>query len=183
MLSFVYSSKVTDLAGDVVYPNGIDFTNYLTRNPLILLQHDMSSWPIGKTRSMSVQGDDLIGTIEFFTDLDAAGIGEKARAAMELVKRRTMGISITFLPKEFALNDSDGINFYKSYMIEASVCSVPCCPTAYALSGPVSNSADAVEIEALEMELDLVQQVLDSVTKIDRQRCAAKRRRAIMIAC
>jgi hypothetical protein len=147
VLKFVFSSKATDLSGDRVFPDGVDFKNYATRNPIVLAHHDLHSWGIGKTIDMSVVGDEIIGTIEFFTDLDEAGVGTNARAAVELIKRGVMGISITFIPKTFELNATDGIDFLTSYMLESSVCTVPCNPDSYLIPSPVVPDVVAASLD------------------------------------
>lgn len=137
ILNFVFSTKETDLAGDRVFPDGVDITNYMARNPLILLHHDTHTFPIGKTLDLSVVDDRLIGSIEFFTDLDEANVGTQARAAVELIKRGTMGLSITFIPKDFELNTTDGLDFKKTLLLETSVVTVPCNPSSFHIPDPV----------------------------------------------
>lgn len=169
ILKFVFSSNVVDLSGDRVFPEGIDTKMYREKNSLILLHHDMHSFPIGRTIALDVVNNDLIGTVEFFTDLDEADVGTNARAAVELIKRGTMGLSITFIPKKFELNSTDGIDFLESFLIETSVVSVPACPAAYLISEPevVANSVT----EDLVKKNDIV----------ERQRMAAKRQRIIAL--
>jgi phage head maturation protease len=152
ILKFVFSSKVVDLNGDRVFPKGIDTQTYTTRNPLILLHHETHSFPIGKTLDLQVINDELIGTVQFFTDLDEAGVGSNARAAVELIKRGTMGLSITFIPKEFSLNATDGVDFQRCLLVETSVVSVPCNPAAYL----VNNELDLTDATArTQLEADM----------------------------
>lgn len=136
ILRFVFSSTAVDMSGDRIFPKGIDTATYTQRNPLILLHHEMHSFPIGKTIALDVVGEELIGTVQFFTDLDEADVGTNARAAVELIKRGTMGLSITFIPKQFELNSTDGLDYTESLLIETSVVSVPCNPSAYLVSDP-----------------------------------------------
>lgn len=163
VLTFVFSSRAVDRSGDRVFPEGIDFSDYIERNPLILLHHDMHSFPIGKTTTLAVEGDELVGTIEFFVDLDEADIGTNARAAVELIKRGTMGISITFVPKEFELNTTDGIDFKACAILEVSCVTVPCNTDAFLV-------ADTTVIPDLTVSNSI---------RLDRVRKAAARRRAI----
>jgi phage head maturation protease len=153
VLAFVFSSKTIDLSGDRVFPAGVDTTNYMARNPLILLHHDIHSFPVGKTLSLDVVGDQLIGRVQFFTDIEDAGVGANARAAMELIKRGTMGVSISFIPREFELNSTDGVDFTQSYMIETSVCTVPACPEAYLIPDPVAPISNSVSLNAIRQRL------------------------------
>ena len=145
VLRFVFSSKNVDRSGDRVFPDGLDFRGYLARNPLILMHHDLHSLPIGKTISLGVEGDELIGDVEFFTDLEEANVGTNARACLELIKRGVMGLSITFLPKEVEPNNSEGIDFKKAEILETSVVSVPCNPDAFKVE-PVKNGLDAAAL-------------------------------------
>lgn len=170
VLKFVFSSKSTDLSGDRVFPSGIDFKKYTERNPIILLHHDMHDWGIGKTIDLSVEGDKLIGSIEFFTDLDEDNIGAKARAAVEMVKRGVMGISITFIPKEFELNATDGLDITKCVLLESSVVTVPCNTDSYLITptGPLETVSNSLPDDAA------VQKAVD-----ERSRFAAMRRRAL----
>lgn len=132
-MRFVFSSKTVDHAGDVVYPEGVDFSNYMAKNPIILLHHDMNSFPIGKTVSLNVVDNRLIGEIEFFKDIESGNVGDNAKAAVELLRKGVMGVSITFVPKEVSFNNTDGLDIKRSVLVETSVVTVPCCTEAFRL--------------------------------------------------
>lgn len=174
ILKFVFSSKVVDLNGDRVFPKGIDIKTYIERNPLILLHHETHSFPIGKTIDLQVVNDELIGTVQFFTDLDEANVGSNARAAVELIKRGTMGLSITFIPKEFSLNTTDGVDFQQCLLIETSVVSVPCNPSAYLVMNELDTSGTVGE--------DFEKAIALELRRIQRSKQAEYRYRAITLA-
>ncbi len=147
-LQFVFSTDSVDRSGDRVMPDGLDFSNYMERNSLILLHHDLHSFPIARTIALGVQAKSLVGTIEFFTDLDEGGVGTNARAALELIKRGTMGLSITFIPKDFELNTTDGLDFMAGEIVETSVVSVPCNRDAFRIpSEPVTQDSSSHSVD------------------------------------
>lgn len=170
VLKFIFSSKSLDLSNDRVFPTGIDFKKYVERNPIILLHHDLHAWGIGKTIDLGVEKDTLVGTIEFFTDIEDENVGAKARTAIEMVKRGVMGISITFIPKEFELNTSQGLDITKCILLESSVVTVPCNTDAYL----ISDSVDPQTISNAISEQEAIQKHAD-----ERSRLANARRRSM----
>lgn len=146
-LRFTFTTPSVDSDGDRIMSEGVDLTRF-QRNPIILLHHDMKSLPIGKCVSLEVSKAGMAGAIEFFTDIDEADIGTNARGVMALFRRGVMGISITFRPKDFVLNTTDGLDIRACELLEVSCVTVPSNPDAYLIpegesAGPkVSEKSD-----------------------------------------
>ena len=139
VMTFVFSTPTQDLNNDIVEPDGIDYKNYIRDNPIILLHHDLHDWAIGKTIDLQVVGQKLIGTVEFFTDVEG-DVGENARTAVALINKGVMGVSITFIPKTFdLLPDGNGVHVTKCRLIETSVVTVPSNLDSYKISASIGE--------------------------------------------
>lgn len=127
---FVFSDATVDHAGDSIDPKGWDL-GVFKRNPVALFSHMSWEPPIGRASNVKVEGDQLVGDIEFA----AADVYDFADTIYRLVKGGFMNaVSVGFKPKEWAFAaDKDrpfGINFKKQTLLEISVCPVPCNPNA-----------------------------------------------------
>lgn len=121
----IVSTGDVDRAGDIIDPNGIDFTAY-RKNPVILYQHDHDE-PIARCTEIGV----VDGKVEALVQFPDAGAAEKSDEVYNLIKAGVLNaISIGFIPLESVSidpKDSWGAKRYtKCEMLEASIVSVPC---------------------------------------------------------
>jgi len=87
-----------DSDGDVVLPNGLDFSRY-TKNPVVLFNHDLSQ-PIGFAEEIKVNDNNVIAKTRF-------GSTEEAQKIYQLVKDRVLRThSIGFIPLEAEVRGS-----------------------------------------------------------------------------
>lgn len=127
---FVFSDASIDHAGDSIDAKGWDL-GVFKRNPVALFSHLSWEPPIGRASNVQVQGDTLVGDIEFAS----ADVYEFADTIFKLVDGGFLNaVSVGFKPKEWAFtNDKNrpyGIDFKKQTLLEISVCPVPCNPNA-----------------------------------------------------
>ena len=116
------STETADRVGDVVKMAGVDLENY-KKNPIILFNHDYDK-PIGKALDVQVIDSKLIFKIQF-ADTDFG------REIYYLLKNGYMNASsIGFIGKEYEPNDFGGLTFTKIELLELSIVSVPCNPSA-----------------------------------------------------
>ena len=154
-MSFVASTDRADRYGDIINQQGWDLDAYRS-NPVVLLNHDHGSLPIGKgTVRIGEQG--LIIDVEFdMADPRAAEIAGKA-------KRGFMNaVSVGFSPLKstprsdlpvthYAHSKSGGNYFDRAELLEVSVVTIPA-------------NADAVAIAAKQLgALDLRSMITDIV--------------------
>jgi len=129
-MRFVFSDATVDHSDDSIDPKGWD-TSLFKRNPVALFSHMSWEPPIGRSPYVAVEGDKLVGDIEFAS----ADIYPFADTIYRLLKGKFMNaVSVGFLPKEWAFsadkNRPYGIDFKKQTLLEISVCPVPCNPNA-----------------------------------------------------
>lgn len=126
---FVFSDATVDHSNDSIDPKGWDLKVF-NRNPVALFSH--ASWepPIGRASNVSVQGDKLVGDIEFAS----ADVYPFADTIYRLVDGGFLkAVSVGFMPKEWAFSSDKnrpyGIDFKKQLLAEISVCAVPANPS------------------------------------------------------
>ena len=129
-LRFVFSDATVDHSGDSIDPKGWDL-GIFKRNPVALFSHMSWDPPIGRASNVVVDGDKLVGDIEFA----AAEVYDFADTIYRLVKGGFLkAVSVGFMPKEWAFSSDKnrpyGIDFKKQTLLEISVCPVPCNPNA-----------------------------------------------------
>ncbi|WP_316234652.1 HK97 family phage prohead protease [Bradyrhizobium sp. SZCCHNR1020] len=126
-VSFVFSDGSVDRYGDTINPRGwvLDAFN---ANPIALFGHDTSSVEnvIGRASNVRVEGDRLIGDIEFMS----GDVNPNAEAVFQMVKAGFLRtVSVGFQPIEWvAAKDRSrpgGIDFKKQELVEISVVPVP----------------------------------------------------------
>jgi HK97 family phage prohead protease len=130
---YVLSTKTADRMNDTIDPNGWRLDNY-RKNPVLLLNHDKRSLPIGKALSVGVQGGQLVGTYQFAT-ADEYPIAD---TCFKLVKGGYMpGGSVGFMPIKYVFNEETaGVDFLEQELLEFSAVTVPCNPDAMCMSYP-----------------------------------------------
>ena len=119
-----------DHSGDSIDPKGWDLSIFKS-NPVALFSHMSWEPPIGRASNVAVQGDKLVGDIEFAT----ADVYDFADTIYRLVDGGFLkAVSVGFKPDDWSFSsDKDrpyGIDFKKQTLLEISICPVPCNPNA-----------------------------------------------------
>jgi len=132
-LRFCFSDGSVDRMGDTIDAAGWDISDFV-RNPVALWAHDSSQPPIGRAGNVGVEGDRLMGNIEFAP--------AETYAFADTVYRLTLGkflnaVSVGFLPVRYTFVDNDpergfGVDFLEQSLLEISICPVPANPNALA---------------------------------------------------
>ena len=130
-LRFCFSDDSVDRMNDTIAAAGWDLTDFLA-NPVALWAHDSSAPPIGGARNVGVEGERLLGDIEFAPP--------ETYAFADTIYRLVLGkflraVSVGFLPTRYAFVENDpergfGIDFLEQALLEISVCPVPANPNA-----------------------------------------------------
>lgn len=116
------STEAVDRTGDIIKMSGVDLVNY-QKNPVILFNHDYDKI-IGKALEVKVVDSKLIFKIEFADT-------KLGNEIYYLLKNGYMNASsIGFIGKEYEGNEHGGLTFTKIELLELSIVSVPCNPTA-----------------------------------------------------
>jgi len=154
VIEFIASKEVVDRDGEIVRIKGLDLKEY-KKNPLVLLNHDRHSLPIGKATKVWKSGDELKIKIKF-TEPEEYSVGD---TVYKLVKGGYMNaLSIGFLP------DFDSIEypekrpgkkqvyriFNKSALLEVSVVGVPANPEALITGKSLQDAYEHEIIDELE---------------------------------
>ena len=134
----IVSTGDVDRAGDIIDPNGIDFTAY-RKNPVVLYQHDHDE-PIARCTDIGV----VDGRVEALVQFPDQGAAEKSDEVYNLIKAGVLNaISIGFIPLEsISLDPKDSWGpkrYTKCECIEFSVVSVPCNSNALIVERTVSS--------------------------------------------
>lgn len=153
-MSFIASTARADRYGDIIDVKGWDLESYKS-NPVILLNHDHQSLPIGKG-TVRLTDEALIIDVDFdMEDPKAAEIaGKAARGFMSAV-------SVGFTPKKaiaradlpiehYAYSKSGGQFFEKAELLEVSIVTIPA-------------NADAVAIAAKNIGFDLKSYIKEQI--------------------
>jgi HK97 family phage prohead protease len=130
-LRFCFSDNSVDRMNDTIAAAGWDISDFLA-NPVALWAHDSSAPPIGGARNVGVEGNRLLGDIEFAPP--------ETYAFADTIYRLVLGkflraVSVGFLPTRYAFVENDpergfGIDFLEQSLLEISVCPVPANPNA-----------------------------------------------------
>jgi len=130
-LRFCFSDGSVDRMNDTIAAAGWDLTDFQA-NPVALWAHDSSAPPIGGARNVGVEGDRLLGDIEFAPP--------ETYAFADTIYRLVLGkflraVSVGFMPTRYAFVENDpergfGIDFLEQSLLEISVCPVPANPNA-----------------------------------------------------
>jgi HK97 family phage major capsid protein/HK97 family phage prohead protease len=121
--TFVASTEDEDRMSDRVLVSGWDLANY-RRNPVVLLNHDRSSLPVGRGRAYVV-GKQLM--------LDAS-FDEGDPRGQDVVRKLDAGVlnavSVGFLARRVTPNKLGGVDVLEAELTEVSVVTVPANPNA-----------------------------------------------------
>jgi HK97 family phage prohead protease len=127
---FCFSDSGEDRMTDTIDAKGWQLDNFL-RAPTALFAHDSNAPPIGRAANVAVEGERLMGDIEFAPP----EVYEFADTIYKLVGGRFLNaVSVGFLPVEHQWsNDPErewGIDFIAQELLEISVVPVPANPRA-----------------------------------------------------
>tara|TARA_A100001201_G_scaffold51969_1_gene51480 strand:- start:170 stop:928 length:759 start_codon:yes stop_codon:yes gene_type:complete len=158
--SFVASTENSDRYGDVINQKGWSLEAY-NRNPVVLLNHNSNSLPIGKGK-VEIKDGQLMIDVEFDQE------DELARKVESKVKNGYINaVSVGFnpieskrrseLPKEHKAFGKRGMYFEKSELLEVSIVTIP------ANSDATAKQFNAIEkrISDLEESLAELKHILD----------------------
>lgn len=123
---FALSTKAADRDGDTLAQDGWKLDNYRA-NPVVLWMHDKRTPPIGKMINIGLQGDDLVGDIQFAT----AEQNPFADTIFKLVEGGFLNAgSVGFMPMRWEINADGGLDFKEQELLEYSIVTVPANPEA-----------------------------------------------------
>ncbi len=140
-----FSTGAVDRQRDVIHQSGWRLDNY-KKNPLLLYAHNYQSVPIGRVDGIRVEGDALVGALDFAP----TPFANEIRALVEGGYLNTF--SVGFRPLKQAYNaERDGIDFLEQELLEISIVPVPANPNALvegrASTPPVSSWAKDLTLE------------------------------------
>lgn len=123
----IITTNSVDRYNEIVQPDGIQLTNY-QKNPVVLLNHNQNTLPIGKNIWIKKDANGLIAQTQFAK----TSLGEDV---MNLYKDGFMNaFSIGFIPLRYEFDSQDRIVFTQSELLEYSCVSVPANQDALALA-------------------------------------------------
>lgn len=136
---FIITTKSTDRDDDIVYPKGLDTSNFM-KNPVVLFAHDQRNLPVGKAIGINRTKDSIEAEVEFLPE----GVDEVADKVYTLVDLGFLkGASIGFKPTEYDYVEERGVyggyDITKSELLEFSIVPVPSNPEALAKSYEEGN--------------------------------------------
>ncbi|MEZ0060898.1 HK97 family phage prohead protease [Bradyrhizobium elkanii] len=130
--TFVFSDNSVDRYGDTIDARGWVLDKFVA-NPVALFGHDSNSVEnvIGKARNVRVDGQRLVGEIEFME----ASVNPNAEAVYQMVKGGYLNaVSVGFAPIDWAPTKDKsrpgGVDFKKQELLEISIVPIPANPAA-----------------------------------------------------
>ena len=175
-LRFCFSDNSVDRMGDTIDTAGWDLTDF-NRNPVALWAHDSSAPPIGGARDVAVEGQRLMGDIEFARPETYAFAEAIYRLLLDKFIR-AVSVGFMQIKYRFAENDPDrafGVDFLEQSLLEISVCPVPANPNALAEARRKGIDTRPL-IEWAERTLDGGGKVILPRAELERLRMAAPAR-------
>lgn len=146
--TFVFSDNSVDRYGDTIDARGWVLDKFLA-NPVALFGHDSGTVEnvIGKARNVRVEGQRLIGEIEFME----ASVNPTAETVYQMVKAGYLNaVSVGFAPIEWSLakdkSRPQGVDFKKQELLEISIVPIPANPSAL-----VQARAAGIEVDRLAL--------------------------------
>jgi HK97 family phage prohead protease len=150
-VSFVFSDSSVDRYGDTIDARGWVLDNFKA-NPVALFGHDANTVEnvIGNARNVRVEGNRLIGDIEFMP----AETNPNAEVVYQMVKGGYLKtVSVGFQPLEWHLtkdkNRPGGVDFRKQELLEISIVPIPANPNAL-----TQAKAAGLDIERIGLKAD-----------------------------
>ena len=136
--SFIASTDKADRYGDIINQSGWELDSY-ERNPILLLNHEHNSLPIGRGK-VKIAAEGLIIDVEFdMEDERAAEIAGKVERgflnAVSVGFTPLKAVSRANLPREHAAySDEGGSYFEKAELLEVSIVTIPANSDATAIA-------------------------------------------------
>lgn len=170
---FCFSDGSVDRMNDTIDPAGWNLSDF-EKNPVALWAHDSTSPPIGRASGVGIEGDRLMGDIEFMP----ADVYPFAETIYRMVAGGWLNaVSVGFLPRDYDWSDDDdrewGMDFRSQDLLEISIVPVPALATAL-----IDARAKGVDtrpiVEWAERALDGGGKVIVPKTELERLRKAAK---------
>ena len=164
-ISFIASTNSVDRYGDVINQEGWNIAAY-ERNPVVLLNHNANSLPIGKG-SVSVKDGQLMIDVEFDKDDELAQrVERKARNgflnAVSVGFNPMESIERSRLPKDHPAYTERGGNYVnKSELLEVSIVTIPANSEATAVSAKNLTQIDRLTVR------DLIAQELRHILEVE----------------
>ena len=164
-ISFIASTNGVDRYGDVINQEGWNIAAY-ERNPVVLLNHNANSLPIGKG-AVSVKDGQLMIDVEFDKDDELAQrVERKARNgflnAVSVGFNPMESIERSRLPKDHpAYTERGGNYFNKSELLEVSIVTIPANSEATAVSAKNLTQIDRLTVR------DLIAQELRHILEVE----------------
>ena len=156
--SFVASTENSDRYGDVINQKGWSLDAY-NRNPVVLLNHNSNSLPIGKGK-VSVKDGQLMIDVEFDQEDELA-----RRVESKVQNGYINAVSVGFnpieskrrseLPEEHRAFGKRGMYFEKSELLEVSIVTIP-----------ANSDATAKQFNALEQRICELEQSITELKHI-----------------
>lgn len=192
VVSFIASTSDADRYGDVINQGGWDLSKY-RQNPVILLNHNANSLPIGKGEVDVVDGK-LMVDVEFdMDDPQAAEVARKTKAGfLNAVSVGFNPIDATprsMLEKSHPAHGQSGQYFDKAELLEISIVTIPANGEAVAAKGydmqnrsfKISNLKHILDVEMRDdvvvvtyarhdMPEDMEEAAMDPDEEIDEER-------------
>lgn len=142
----IASTSAIDRDGESIDQNGWELDNF-NQNPVLMVAHDYSEFPVGKCVEIGVRDGKLIFKAVF------SQATQKAREAYELVKEGVLSaFSVGFIPKQYDPNRPELIT--KAELLEISLVPVPANPEAVVMAKNFKSNSLAQYL-AKHWELDI----------------------------
>lgn len=127
----IASTASRDRDGESISQEGWDLESF-RKNPVLLVGHNYSEYPVGKATDISVQDGKLVFKAVF------SEATQKAKEAYQLVKEGILSaFSVGFIPRDYDKSDSSVIT--KAELLEISLVPVPANPEAVVLAKSFSE--------------------------------------------
>ena len=155
-ITFVASTDSVDRYGDVINQEGWNIEAY-ERNPVVLLNHNANSLPIGRG-AVKVKDGQLMIDVEFDKDDELAQrVERKARNgflnAVSVGFNPLEAVERSKLPKDHpAYTERGGNYFNKSELLEVSIVTIPANSEATTLAAKNAPQIDRLTIRDLVVE-------------------------------
>lgn len=150
VVRFVFSDASVDRYGDTIDVRGWKLESYRA-NPVVLFGHNDKTVAtvVGKTVRIVVEGDKLVGDIEFM----AADVSEEADTVFRMVKGGYLSaVSVGFQPLEWVASKDKarphGIDFKSQDLLEVSVVPVPANANSLKLARAAGIDVDRLKLSA-----------------------------------
>jgi hypothetical protein len=163
---FTVSAEVEDRDKDIIYQEGLDFSEFL-KNPTALMFHNGRSWPIGKWSDIAPNLSGRPKRTEGKLTVLPEGVEPDADRAARHVEHGTLKtVSIGFIPKEIERREvpqdkRDGY-YYPGYHIRsAEIVEISLVPIPSLRQALAKDSGDA-----MAMPRDVISEFLDGFCKM-----------------